>query len=155
MRRIWQFTREAQYHGLINYMDIKAKCRHLKELTCKGTLRHVFIRVYRLEIKSVMLVCWYGNLGRRQMMTFSLSFMTLIFLQSKPFQTMCFHTKFCTFLKLVWNKLLSFFLGLCYKSKKVFVYSYRTPISWTVPLTYMNNCDKIFVATLCCVWTFS
>ncbi len=30
-------------HGLINYMDLKAKCRHLKKLTCKGTLRQVFI----------------------------------------------------------------------------------------------------------------
>jgi hypothetical protein len=28
-------------HGLINYLDTKAKCRHLK--TCKGTLRQVFI----------------------------------------------------------------------------------------------------------------
>jgi hypothetical protein len=27
-----------------------------KKLTCKGTLRNVFIRVYRLEIQSVMLV---------------------------------------------------------------------------------------------------
>ncbi len=43
-------------HGLINYRDTKAKCRHLKILTCKGTLRQVFIRVYRLEIQSVMLV---------------------------------------------------------------------------------------------------
>jgi hypothetical protein len=29
---------------------------HLKKLTCKGTLRQVFVRVYRLEIQSVMLV---------------------------------------------------------------------------------------------------
>jgi hypothetical protein len=28
-------------HGLINYLDTKAKCRLLK--TCKGTLRQVFI----------------------------------------------------------------------------------------------------------------
>ncbi len=41
---------------LINYIDTKAKCRQLKILTCKGTLRQVFIRVYRLEIQSVMLV---------------------------------------------------------------------------------------------------
>jgi hypothetical protein len=31
------------YHGLINYIDTKAKCRHLKILTCKGTFRQVFI----------------------------------------------------------------------------------------------------------------
>jgi hypothetical protein len=37
-------------------VDTKAKCRHLKKLTCKGTLRQVFRRVYRLEIQSVMLV---------------------------------------------------------------------------------------------------
>jgi hypothetical protein len=29
--------------GLINYIDTKAKCRQLKKLTCKGTLRQVFI----------------------------------------------------------------------------------------------------------------
>jgi hypothetical protein len=43
-------------HGLINYIHTKAKCRLLKKLTCKGTLRQVFIRVYRLEVQSVMLV---------------------------------------------------------------------------------------------------
>ncbi len=43
-------------HGLIHYIDTKAKCRHLKKLIWKGTLRQVFIRVFRLEIKSVMLV---------------------------------------------------------------------------------------------------
>jgi hypothetical protein len=43
-------------HGLTNYKDTKAKCRHLKKLACKGTLRQVFIKVYRLEIYSVMLV---------------------------------------------------------------------------------------------------
>ncbi len=41
---------------LINYIDSKAKCLHLKQLTCKWTLRQVCIRVYRLEIQSVMLV---------------------------------------------------------------------------------------------------
>jgi hypothetical protein len=35
----------------------KAKCRHLKKLTCNGTFRQVLIiRVYRLEIQSVILV---------------------------------------------------------------------------------------------------
>ncbi len=29
--------------GLINFIYTKAKCRHLKKLTCKGTLRQVFI----------------------------------------------------------------------------------------------------------------
>jgi len=29
-------------HGLINYVDIEAKWRHLKKFTCKGTLRQVF-----------------------------------------------------------------------------------------------------------------
>ncbi len=46
----------GKHHGLINYKGIKAKCRYLKKLTSKGTLRHVFIRVYRLEIQPVMLV---------------------------------------------------------------------------------------------------
>ncbi len=45
----------VSHHGLINYIDTKAKC-HIKILTCKVTLRQVCIRVYRLEIPSVMLV---------------------------------------------------------------------------------------------------
>jgi len=36
-------------HGLINYIDTKAKCHHLKKFTCKETLRQMFTRVYRLE----------------------------------------------------------------------------------------------------------
>jgi hypothetical protein len=28
-------------HGQINYIETNAKCRHLKKLTCKGTLRQV------------------------------------------------------------------------------------------------------------------
>jgi hypothetical protein len=43
-------------HGQINYLQNKAKCRHLKKLTCEGTLWQVFIKVYRLETLSVMLV---------------------------------------------------------------------------------------------------
>ncbi len=31
------------YLGLLNYIDTKAKCRHIKKFTCKGTLRQVFI----------------------------------------------------------------------------------------------------------------
>jgi hypothetical protein len=31
--------------GIINYIDTKAKCRHLKVLTRKETLRQVFVRV--------------------------------------------------------------------------------------------------------------
>jgi hypothetical protein len=33
----------TQNHGQINYIDTKAKCRHLQEITCKGTLRQVLI----------------------------------------------------------------------------------------------------------------
>ncbi len=29
-------------HGLINYIDTKAKCRHIEKLTCKGTLRKIY-----------------------------------------------------------------------------------------------------------------
>ncbi len=39
-------------HGLINYIDIKTKCHHLKILTSEGTLRQVFIIIYRLDIVS-------------------------------------------------------------------------------------------------------
>jgi hypothetical protein len=34
---------EEHKHGLINYIDTKVKCRHLKKLTCQGALLHVFI----------------------------------------------------------------------------------------------------------------
>jgi hypothetical protein len=37
-------------------IDTKPKCHNPKLLTCKGTLRQVLIRIYRLEIISVMLV---------------------------------------------------------------------------------------------------
>jgi hypothetical protein len=43
-------------HEITNNIDTKAKCRHLKKFTCKGTWRQVFIRVYGLVIQSVMLV---------------------------------------------------------------------------------------------------
>ncbi len=46
----------SPYHGLMNHIDTKAKCLDLKLLTFKGTLRKMFIRVYRLEVQSVMLV---------------------------------------------------------------------------------------------------
>jgi hypothetical protein len=49
-------SENGQHHGLINCKDTKAKGRHLKKLTCKGTWRQVFIRVYRLEIQPIMLV---------------------------------------------------------------------------------------------------
>ncbi len=46
-------------HGLINYKDKRVICRHLRKLTCKGTLLEVFIRV-KLEngdtVQSVILV---------------------------------------------------------------------------------------------------
>ncbi len=41
----------SHHHGLITQIDTKAQCRHLKKLTCKGTLRQVFLRVYRLVIQ--------------------------------------------------------------------------------------------------------
>jgi hypothetical protein len=38
--------RYSTAHGLINYKDTKTKGRYLKKMTCKGTLRQEFIRVY-------------------------------------------------------------------------------------------------------------
>jgi hypothetical protein len=40
-------------HGLISYINTKAKCHHLKQWTRQGK---VFIGVYRLEIQSVILI---------------------------------------------------------------------------------------------------
>ncbi len=44
------FTFKCQIHGLVNYIDTKAKCRHLKRLTCKGIMRQMFIRVSHVDI---------------------------------------------------------------------------------------------------------
>jgi hypothetical protein len=44
------FSDFAADHGLINYIETKAKGCHLKKFICKETLRQVFIRVYRLEL---------------------------------------------------------------------------------------------------------
>jgi hypothetical protein len=38
----------------IRLTEVKAKCRHLKKLTCTEKLRQVFIRVYRLEIAKFL-----------------------------------------------------------------------------------------------------
>ncbi len=38
-----------------------AKCRHLKKLTWKETLRQVFIRVYRLELANFL--CTVSHVG--------------------------------------------------------------------------------------------
>ncbi len=38
----------------IRLIETNAKCCHPKKLTCKGTLRQVFIRVYRLEIANFL-----------------------------------------------------------------------------------------------------
>jgi hypothetical protein len=43
------FSKEYKPHELINFIDTKAKCRHLKKLTCKWNMRRVFFRVYKLE----------------------------------------------------------------------------------------------------------
>jgi hypothetical protein len=48
--------RVAEPHGQINNIDTKAKCRHLKKISYKGTKGQVFIRVYILEIHQS---CWY------------------------------------------------------------------------------------------------
>jgi hypothetical protein len=48
-KMVFENFENHQRHGLIKYVDTEAKCRHLNKLTCEGTLRQVFIRVYRLE----------------------------------------------------------------------------------------------------------
>jgi hypothetical protein len=35
LQRRWEALLEAVNHGLINYIDAKAKCRHLKKLTLR------------------------------------------------------------------------------------------------------------------------
>jgi hypothetical protein len=40
----------GMHYGLINYVDTKAKCCHVKKFTWKRTMREVFIRVYRQSV---------------------------------------------------------------------------------------------------------
>ncbi len=47
-------------HRIINYIDTKAKCRYLKKLTCKGTLRQVFICL-RPPSHLGFFLGWYSN----------------------------------------------------------------------------------------------
>ncbi len=58
-----QYRGSVGYHhmlyGLVNYSVQTPKCCHLRMLTRKGTLRQVFIRVYRPEIQSVSHVAFY------------------------------------------------------------------------------------------------
>jgi hypothetical protein len=48
---------KGEGHGLINYMDTKTKCRHLKKIDLERDFAAgVYIRVYRLAIQSAILV---------------------------------------------------------------------------------------------------
>jgi hypothetical protein len=52
-------------HGLINYLDSKAKCRHLKTCkTCKGTLRQVIICLFYTPhlVTHCLLTCTYSHI---------------------------------------------------------------------------------------------
>jgi hypothetical protein len=42
-------------HRIINYKRHQSKMSSSENIACKGTLQQVFIRVYRLEIQSIML----------------------------------------------------------------------------------------------------
>jgi hypothetical protein len=47
-------TRVGVTRRQIRLREVKAKCRHIKKLTSKGTLRQVLIRVYRLKIANLL-----------------------------------------------------------------------------------------------------
>jgi hypothetical protein len=63
----------------MNFIDTKAKCRHLNKITCKGTLRQVFICLIpppplprytlytvRQYVLYVHVLIQYGRLGERE-----------------------------------------------------------------------------------------
>ncbi len=58
LRKLSETIKQHSPHGLINYIDIKAKYRHLKKLTWKGTSQQVFIRVIDWWY-SQSCWCWY------------------------------------------------------------------------------------------------
>jgi hypothetical protein len=47
---------KGDMHGPVKLYSHESKMSSSKKLTCKGTLRQVFIRVYRMEKQTVMLV---------------------------------------------------------------------------------------------------
>ncbi len=44
------YVATSEKHWLINYIDIKSKCCHIKKLTCKGSLQQMFIRAYQSHV---------------------------------------------------------------------------------------------------------
>ncbi len=50
-----QASTKGNSHGLINYIDTKAECRHLKKFTCRGTLRDRCLSVWGPEPHKVYL----------------------------------------------------------------------------------------------------
>jgi hypothetical protein len=49
-------TWSKMYNNVKMYnIEVNVKCRHLKKFNCNGTLRQVFITVYRLEISNFLL----------------------------------------------------------------------------------------------------
>ena len=55
VRQHLQFYSYTYRHGLINFIETKVKCHHLKILTCKGTLRQVFYQ----SLQTRDTVSWY------------------------------------------------------------------------------------------------
>jgi hypothetical protein len=51
---LWPWRPEFPNRRKIRLIEVNAKCPHLKILTCNGTLRQVFTRVYRLEIANFL-----------------------------------------------------------------------------------------------------
>ncbi len=54
LKQIYNIISEAYCRRKIRLIEVNAKCCHLKKLTCKGTFRHLFIRVYRREIADFL-----------------------------------------------------------------------------------------------------
>ena len=61
MQQEWGTTKE-KIHGLINYIDTKAKCFHLIKLTTKGTLQ-LAAGVYLSETSSTPIFLFRGGLA--------------------------------------------------------------------------------------------
>jgi hypothetical protein len=48
-------------HGLINYIEPKEKCRHLKKLTCKGTLWQAGVYLSETPSRPRFFLGWSSN----------------------------------------------------------------------------------------------
>ncbi len=130
---------------LAECIDTKAKCRHLKKLTCKGTLLQVFIRVYRVEIQfGGMLVFWTQlcELLPLQPSLFSLTLPPPFLVIVQYVQTLNGWAWVGGVLETIFCRSLTLCLWKDSESTKLLDHVKQKPSSW-MDLRRINTCRKV------------